>query len=326
MKKWLALFASCVLFASVASAQQPVYKQSVFDDTYRNTVKAAEELYDTKKYQQAAEKYVEAFTHSGGKSMMSDRYNAACCWAMAGNKDSAMRYLTILGGGRYTRYNHVMIDPDLESLHNEPGWNAICEKLKANRLIGQTSLNIPLVEQLDTIFREDQQYRMRFEMTANKYGSESKEMQDLIKTATKSDELNIKKVIAILDKYGWPGSDIAGDEGNNTIFLVIQHAETPVQEKYLPMMREAVKNNKAKASALALLEDRVALAEGRKQIYGSQVSKMGDGPYTVDDIEDPANVDKRRSEVGLPPLAEYLRQYGIKWDVNEYIKQQAVKK
>jgi hypothetical protein len=34
-------------------------------------------------------------------------------------------------------------------------------------------------------------------------------------------------------------------------------------------------------------------------------------------LEDPDNVDLRRAEVGLPPLAEYVIQYQIKWDVEQ---------
>ena len=86
-------------------------------------------------------------------------------------------------------------------------------------------------------------------------------------------------------------------------------------------MREAVKNRKASPADLALLEDRVALREGRKQIYGSQVHGSPDGKNWISPLEDPDNVDKRRAEVGLGPLAEYVAQWDIKWDVAEYKKQ-----
>ncbi len=38
-------------------------------------------------------------------------------------------------------------------------------------------------------------------------------------------------------------------------------------------MREAVKKGNANSSSLALLEDRVALRKGEKQIYGSQIGR-----------------------------------------------------
>lgn len=56
----------------------------------------------------------------------------------------------------------------------------------------------------------------------------------------------------------------------------------------------------------ALLLDRVLVAEGKRQVYGTQ-AKLKGKEFVPDPIEDEANVDKRRAEVGLPPLSEYLR-------------------
>ena len=116
-------------------------------------------------------------------------------------------------------------------------------------------------------------------------------------------------------------TDVVGELGNSTFFAVIQHSDLKTQEKYLPVMREAAKNGKARADQLALLEDRVALKEGCRQIYGSQ---LGMDPITkktyVCPLEDPGNVDARRAKVGLPPMQEYLEPAGIKWDVEQYKK------
>jgi hypothetical protein len=35
-------------------------------------------------------------------------------------------------------------------------------------------------------------------------------------------------------------------------------------------------------------------------------------------IEDPINVDERRSKVGLEPLVEYLKGWGIDWDPKKH--------
>jgi hypothetical protein len=47
---------------------------------------------------------------------------------------------------------------------------------------------------------------------------------------------------------------------------------------------------------------------------------METSPYYVLPLEDPDNVDKRRAEVGLQPLAEYVAYWQIKWDVEQYKK------
>jgi hypothetical protein len=139
-----------------------------------------------------------------------------------------------------------------------------------------------------------------------------------------ADSINTIKVTKILDEYGWVGRDKVGNTGALTLFLVIQHSPYAIQKKYLPMMRAAVASKQASSYNLALLEDRVALAEGKKQIYGSQVRlEQQGGKGSILPLEDPDNVDKRRAEVGLGPLAEYLKEYGIEWDVEAYKKQLA---
>ena len=141
------------------------------------------------------------------------------------------------------------------------------------------------------------------------------------KIIQEKDSINLIKVKNILDEVGWLGFDVLGDQGNSALFLVIQHSDIVTQEKYLPMMRDAVKKGNAHGSQLALLEDRVALRQGKKQIYGSQIGKDNEtNKYYVSPLEDPDNVDKRRAEVGLGPLATYVSQWQIKWDVKQYKK------
>jgi hypothetical protein len=118
------------------------------------------------------------------------------------------------------------------------------------------------------------------------------------------------------------GKDVVGAQANQTLFLVIQHSDLKYQQKYLPMMREAVKKGNAKASSLALLEDRVALREGRKQIYGSQTSmNTTTRKINISPMIDPDNVDKRRAEAGLGTMAEYAAKLGIVWDLETYKKE-----
>ena len=86
-------------------------------------------------------------------------------------------------------------------------------------------------------------------------------------------------------------------------------------------MRQAVKDGKAKGSQLAMLEDRVALHRGDKQIYSTQVMRMGDGDWFLQPLADPDGVDERRKTVGLGTLYRYLCNFDINWDVEAYKKQ-----
>ena len=144
-------------------------------------------------------------------------------------------------------------------------------------------------------------------------------MKELWRAIWEQDAENLVKVEGILETRGCVGAELVGERANSALFLVIQHAQLETQQKYLPMMREAVKNKKARGSSLALLEDRVALGEGRKQIYGSQIGiNPATGEYYVQPLEDPDRVDERRKAMGMPPLAEYVKHWKITWDAEAY--------
>ena len=312
MKKYIFLFA-CLT---------PVYFSFGQSAAYLNLVKKADSLYNAKDFKTSALTYSTAFARNGSKATAKDRYNAACSWALANNPDSAFFQLDrIATKANYMNYGHITTDPDLNSLHNDTRWKPLLQIIKANKEKAEVNLNKPLVAQLDSIYTDDQNYRLQIAEIEKKYGWESNEMKAHWKIIHEKDSINAIKVRYLLDKYGWLGPDDVGEQGNQTLFLVIQHADQATQEKYLPMMREAVKKGKAQGSSLALLEDRVALQQGKKQIYGSQVGRdMESEKYYVQPLSDPDYVDKRRAEVGLPPLAEYLNYWQIKWDVEQYKK------
>jgi hypothetical protein len=276
---------------------------------YAELTKEAWKLYEEKEYLMSAQKYAEAFTALGGKGIVNDRYNAACSWALANEIDSAfVQLFKIAQNGNYTNLGHITTDTDLNSLHNDKKWNEVIEIVKSNKEKTEVNLDKILVAILDTIYQNDQKYR--------------KESVLDWKTINYYDSINLVKVKKILDERGWLGADIVGVQGNTTLFLVIQHSDYETRQKYLPMMREAVENGNARASSLALLEDRVALEKGEKQIYGSQIAGNSESGYFVRPLIDPDNVDKRRAEVGLVPIQDYVSRWGIVWDVEEFKKKQ----
>lgn len=179
-----------------------------------------------------------------------------------------------------------------------------------------------IVQLLLTADTNDQKYRNSMDAVVEKYGAVSKEMTDLAANMRAADSLNILIVSNIIDKYGWLGPGDIGEQCNITLFFVVQHATLNYQDKYLPVLRNAVKSGKARAKDLALLEDRVALKHGRPQVYGSQlIWNMKDNSNVIAPLSDPDNVDKRRALVGLGPLSDYVAVLGVKWDVEQYKKQ-----
>lgn len=157
------------------------------------------------------------------------------------------------------------------------------------------------VRDLEAMAVSDQLYRGRAE--TGELSPEEWKKQGAI------DAANIKRLAEIVDAFGWPGVRFAG-AASGTAFLVLQHADHPSQRKYLPLLREAVRRHDAVGSDLAMLEDRVRVADGKPQLYGTQLKT---NPLRFEPIEDEAHVDERRSSVGLPPLAEYAKMLGLNY-------------
>lgn len=294
---------------------------------YTENITKAWDLYNQEDYVNSAKTYSLAFALNGGKGTQTDRYNAACSWALAGNIDSAFHYL--FGAAEknsYDNYAHITTDTDLNTLHNDPRWKQVLAIVLKNKEKAEANYNKPVIAILDSIYIDDQRTRKGIMELITKEGMQSDTVKKRLEEMGIADSVNLLKVQKLLDQYGWLGFDQVGRMGALTIFLVIQHSPLPVQQKYLPMMREAVKSKQAIAGNLALLEDRVALGEGRKQTYGSQIhtDKATGKPYLAP-LEDPDHVDERRKAMGLGPLASYLKEFGLTWDAEEIKKQKAIK-
>ncbi len=292
-------------------------------DDYYSYSQKARHLQKKNKHIQAGMKYSEAFQLCGNKGMWYDRYNAACSWALAGKPDSAFVQLYIIAmDGSLADTKILSTDKDFVSLHSDKRWDEILEQVKVNQLKEEEKLDKELVAILKTVHDEDQKYRIQLDEVEKKYGEGSPEVKAHWELISEKDSINLVKVKKILDERGWLGVDVIGKEGNTTLFLVIQHSDLGTQKKYLPMMREAAKKGDAFPGNLALLEDRIALGEGKKQLYGSQIGRNETtGKFYVLPLEDPENVDKRREEVGLGPLKDYAAIWGIVWNAKKYIKQ-----
>jgi hypothetical protein len=138
-------------------------------------------------------------------------------------------------------------------------------------------------------------------------------MRSLLEKMQVQDSINLIRIKDVINTYGWVGPDEVGKKGAQTIFLVIQHADSLTQVTYFPIMQEAVRKGKAQPQHLALLEDRILTNQGKEQIYGSQVRANDKGKYEFFPIKDEPNVNKRRASVGLDPLEEYAKNFDINY-------------
>ena len=61
------------------------------------------------------------------------------------------------------------------------------------------------------------------------------------------------------------------------------------------------------------MQDRILMNQGKKQIYGSQVVYNKKGEQVFYPIEDEANVNIRRAKIGMQPIEEYAKLFGIEY-------------
>ncbi|HET6762914.1 MAG TPA: DUF6624 domain-containing protein [Longimicrobiaceae bacterium] len=134
--------------------------------------------------------------------------------------------------------------------------------------------------------------------------------QEAAQRMVDTDSVHVRRLKVIVAEHGWPGIGQVGTDAAFAAFIIVQHADGPAQERYLPLFREASTRGDVPAKWLAMLEDRVLWRRGEKQIYGTQVV-FTDGHMALWAVEDEAHVDARRARVGLEPLAEYLKGFGI---------------
>jgi len=120
------------------------------------------------------------------------------------------------------------------------------------------------------------------------------------------DRANTAELRRIVHEYGWPGRSLVGDEASDDAWLLLQHADkdTAFQQECFRLMR-AAKPGDVAPDNLAYLTDRILVNAGKKQLYGTQC-KQEDTLMILSPVEDSVNLDKRRAEVGLPPIGVYM--------------------
>ncbi|OQA33174.1 MAG: hypothetical protein BWY54_00994 [Candidatus Dependentiae bacterium ADurb.Bin331] len=71
-------------------------------------------------------------------------------------------------------------------------------------------------------------------------------------------------------------------------------------------MEKEVEKANASATDFAYLVDRILINLGKLQKYGTQLQELN-GHLVPKPLEDAANVDNVRKEVGMQPLHEYIK-------------------
>ena len=217
----------------------------------------------------------------------------------------------------------VLYDPEFLSLIDDPRWNEI----EDSQISKYETRNGPIRNKLfaRALFRmiiKDQGFMYAGNIERRKYMLNggyfsTPAIFPVLAMEEKNHEENNKEILDLLDRYGWPTASAVTEFAAAGAALIINHTNHEIRSKYFPMLETAFKQGEAQPLRYAKMRDRLLVEEGKKQVYGTQwkFKDSGREPYP---IEDPEHVDKRRAEIGLGPLSDYLKErFDIDWNVEQ---------
>ena len=132
------------------------------------------------------------------------------------------------------------------------------------------------------------------------------------------DRQNLIEVISLIEKCGMPTLKEVTQKQMDAIWLVFQHADHDNRKKYFALLQKSAKNGDLTKIQIAMMQDRILMSDGKAQIYGSQIiENLQTNEWELYHLDNPESVDKRRFEVELGSLKEYLKAWNIEFDVSQ---------
>ncbi len=151
----------------------------------------------------------------------------------------------------------------------------------------------------------DDEFARRMKEDQDARGANGKEPD--LKAMERVDPDNTKWLKELVTEIGWIDADRFGKNATQSAFLIVQHSgDLPLMLAALPEIEKDVKAKKLDPQNFALLWDRTQVRLGEKQRYGSQLGERPGGVGVVLALEDRANVEKIRADIGLFPLSRYI--------------------
>jgi hypothetical protein len=152
--------------------------------------------------------------------------------------------------------------------------------------------------EVERLFRTDQSVRPA--------GNKPWDLKKLVET-DRADGVTAREILA---KYGLPTYTLVGPKAAGEFDTIIQHQPLDFQKQALPQMKAALNAGEVGPQSYAMLLDRVESSSGQPQTYGENFVCTADGKGKPSPIADPQQVDRRRAELGLMPLALYGKVLG----------------
>ena len=239
-------------------------------------------------------------------------YKAAGVYALAGNANKSFHYLHQAMSSGWTESNRMILDPYFDFLRTQHPieWAAIEKRAIdvdnefGNRLtLPALRVNINLMSAYDQM--------QRYERSHAKTDSARQILSRRIEELDRGNALRAKKII---QEFGWPRQSQIGADGQNNLWLIVQHADHDIlfQRDALQAMERLMGTQEINLEHYAFLYDRVQCNLNYKQRYGTQVTWSENGrASSFRRVVDEHEVNQRRKNLGLLPMEVYALTYGF---------------
>lgn len=114
----------------------------------------------------------------------------------------------------------------------------------------------------------------------------------------------LKEIVA---EKGWPTIKLVGLQASNDAARILSHSpDLEFQRSLAEKLEKLVADGEIVGSNIAPVIDKVLVADGKPQRYGTQYL-VSDGKATIQPIEDPDHLEQRRAQFMLPTMAQFKR-------------------
>ena len=130
---------------------------------------------------------------------------------------------------------------------------------------------------------------------------------------------NFETMERLFKEYGWPTYSVVGKLAADAPLLIINHHEKEeIRIKYLGKIKNACFEKEGSCMEYAKINDRILVNTDQLQTYGMQFKYDENRKLIPFPIKDPEYVDQRRFEIGLEPIAVYLkRKIKYEWTITQ---------
>lgn len=233
-------------------------------------------------------------------------YNLAAYHSLLGETEKSISYLNMAVENDLIIL-HAIVDADLENVRATEEWPTIHKKILGNWYgyypFGDAEYALELIKMRDNYLRQ----REQVEKEREKYGDESDKYWESIRATQKMGRENGEKLDSLISLHGWPRQNFVGQAQTRAAALVLVYSDVNIQKKYVMEIEKAVEYNEIEGRYFAIITDKILVSDGEKQLYGTKYwYNDSTGTYEIAPIENEIDVDKRRFELGMDSMDDYL--------------------